>query len=375
MVDSVEHLADLVGLRQRASFSFDWQAVEGSVGRPLPQDYKTLVETFPQGRFQGFVELIRPGDYGESSLDFLGYYRYRLEDMREWRRGELERFPMPIYPELGGLLPWGRSRRNDLFFWLTDSPDPDHWSIVVSDAEFSRWDVFSGNISSFLEEVVSGRFDGSPYHVDLAARDPWFELPPPVTAPDPRPSGELFWLSHQMWPERPENKFAELTGIISCDPRKVTAVDWPAMERSLGIKLPSDYKQFAQKYGPGTFLDIAIAVPETSAGFDLYTLLDERHQQARNSPQHALEAPVHPEPGGMIAWGRTPDGWTCHWAPVGQDPDGWGVVVVGPHDGGWEYHWGESFSSFLVKYADPHHLGIFVGRDSLRSNQISFNFD
>jgi hypothetical protein len=55
----------------------------------------------------------------------------------------------------------------------------------------------------------------------------------------------------------------------------------------------------------------------------------------------------------MIAWGETPDGWTCCWGPSGPDPDHWGVVFAKPKLRGYRHFPDRTFSSFLVEYANP----------------------
>src|SRR4051794_18994217 len=106
-------LVEFGGLSARDHF--DWKVIEESIGLRLPAAYKELVEVLPPGHFHEFVRVTKPGDMGGSRDEFLGYYAHRLEDMRAWRESEPSRFPLPIFPERGGLLPWGRSKQGDLF--------------------------------------------------------------------------------------------------------------------------------------------------------------------------------------------------------------------------------------------------------------------
>jgi hypothetical protein len=372
-VDCVKKLASLVGLSERIQVTFDWPAVEASLSLTLPDDYKALAETFPEGSFQGFISLIRPGDFGESTSEFLGYYAHRLDDMRRWREDDPQRFPLPIFPEPGGLLPWGKSHRGDIFFWLTGNDDPNTWPVITTDIDVSYWSTFSNAVCSFLVEVVSGRFNGAPYEMNLAASTPWFQVSQSEPPPVPPPPRDLFWLDQQMWQGQPENKFSRLSELLGPGSDRLQPIDWERVEKRLDLRLPSDYKAFVDTYGSGTFGDITIASPDAPVAANLYDLIDKRYRQAFRAPERQdYDPPIHPEPGGMIAWGYTPDGWTCHWAPTGPDPDLWGIVVTDPSSSGWEYSWGESFSSLLVKYADPGHVGIFVGRDSPRPDHISF---
>lgn len=62
-MDCVARLTALVGVADEMRNEFDWAAVESSLGLHLPDDYKRLVETFPDGVFRGVVRLNRPGDH------------------------------------------------------------------------------------------------------------------------------------------------------------------------------------------------------------------------------------------------------------------------------------------------------------------------
>lgn len=321
----VDDLLVLVGLTD-AGRSFDWPAIERGLGLTLPAAYKEVAERFPDGRFQGFLRPIRPGDVGEPETDFLGYYRHRLDDMRRWREDEPQRFPHPLYPEPGGLLPWAVTHRADLFFWRTDT-----WSIVASDSEFEVWEDVPGTVCDLLTAVLTGTYDASRYGVDLSARAPWFEVP---GVPQPPPTGARFWQDLQQGQELPHDEFAAVAALLG-----------PGAHREAGwaTGLPQDYRRFVESYGLGSFGDVMLAAP-----------LD-------------LELPVLSGP--IVAWGTTPDGWTCAWARSHDDPDCWGTVLLAPH-GSFEYAPGQSFTSFLLAYADPHNRGMFLGRTAARPSPI-----
>lgn len=109
-------------------------------------------------------------------------------------------------------------------------------------------------------------------------------------------------------------------------------VDWEAVEEWLGLRLPGDYRRLADAYGPldvGEFL--WVHVPCAEGEFDYGEWLREAHAQAR---RHLLALPdeerraVHPERGGLLAWGTTRGGDTLFWdTSVSSDPDAWTVVV------------------------------------------------
>ncbi|MFF7754643.1 SMI1/KNR4 family protein [Streptomyces sp. NPDC007971] len=111
-------------------------------------------------------------------------------------------------------------------------------------------------------------------------------------------------------------------------------VDWAAVEEWLGTRLPADYKRLADRHGPvdfGAFL--WIHVPCVQPGrFDYGTWVGATHREARIKaralPEH--ERPLlHPEPGGLLAWGCSRGGDTLFWdTSVSDDPDAWTVVVT-----------------------------------------------
>jgi hypothetical protein len=349
----VDDLLKLVGLTDADRRVFDWETVERGLGLTLPADYKEVAERFPDGRFQGFITPIRPGDVAEKETDFLGYYARRLADMRRWRADEPERFPYPLYPEPGGLLPWATTHRADLIFWQSDT-----WSIVASDSEFEVWEEIPGTVCDFLTDVVSGRYDARRYGIDLAARGPSFDEP---SAPEPPPTGAQFWLDFQLWPEILPNEFAAVADLLG--PGEGVQVDWTLAEQAVGLVFPADYRQFVESYGTGLFGDLTIAAP--GAAVDLYELAADTYHRLVDEL-----LPVFPEPGGLVPWGTTPDGWICGWARSHDDPDRWGTVRVEPASGCLEYACDQSFSSFLVRYADPRSSDLFIGREMSRPERI-----
>ncbi|MGP4012751.1 hypothetical protein [Streptomyces sp. 4N124] len=370
----VEALLKIVGPVGAPEEEYDWNVVESELGAPLPPDYKAIVDRFPRGLFRGLVRVSRPGDPNRPKTDFLGFNRHRLDDLRTARESGRALLPYPVFPEPGGLLPWGFGVQDEHFFWATEDRDPARWPVVVSDSSFTRWSEFGGGIGEFLVEVASGRWDASPFGANLTGEAPFIVEEPPV-APDSAEAEEaaaelsgLFWRLMSTGGPRPEDRFEELSRRIG-QPAFTTPrppVDWTMAEQGLGAAFPSDYKRFIDSYGPGVFADITVCAPGAPGLFDLRRLLERKAREGRGGSDSPFRPPVHPAPEGLICWGETEDGWSCAWAPVGCDPDRWGVVVARPgsHLESVTYTESESFSSFLLRHAEPEGSpGIFVGRD------------
>ncbi|WP_190038694.1 hypothetical protein [Streptomyces fructofermentans] len=61
--DSLRVLLDATDWTTEQARQVDWTAVEGSLGRSLPNDYKRLVERFGEGTFDdGYIDLHAPED-------------------------------------------------------------------------------------------------------------------------------------------------------------------------------------------------------------------------------------------------------------------------------------------------------------------------
>ncbi|MGR6999421.1 hypothetical protein ACU686_16780 [Yinghuangia aomiensis] len=132
----------------------EWEGL----GLDLPGDYRRVVEEFPCGWFMGFASLHFPNtDPAWSHFDLIGRARESRELLMELREEGLA-VPYAVHPEPGGLLQWGSSRWGNSLFWLTSGDDPELWTVVVTDSEFSAWAEFDGGLSNFLSALARGDF-------------------------------------------------------------------------------------------------------------------------------------------------------------------------------------------------------------------------
>ena len=117
---------------------------------------------------------------------------------------------------------------------------------------------------------------------------------------------------------------------------------WSAIELQMGLRLPSDYKAFIAAYGSGR---IAIFL-------NVYNPFSDNHH-VRLLEASALDAktyreirtyeyipyPIHPEPGGLLAWGSTDNGDVLFWVTEpASDPGAWPIAVSEVRGPGWYRH-------------------------------------
>ncbi|MCZ4123102.1 SMI1/KNR4 family protein [Streptomyces sp. H39-S7] len=114
------------------------------------------------------------------------------------------------------------------------------------------------------------------------------------------------------------------------DPPRIRP-DWNQVEGDLGFRLPADYRQLIETYGPGSFdgflhvfqpasphrpLDLAHQIDTSVAA--LRTLRDDFSEEV----PFRLEQPYE-----ILTFAVTDNGDQCYWLRTGDDPDQWTVLV------------------------------------------------
>lgn len=152
-------------------------------------------------------------------------------------------------------------------------------------------------------------------------------------------------------------------------------VDWAAVERWLGLRLPADYRRLADVWGHAELGgEIQLYVPCRAEQFDYAAWLREVHARCRQTlgsgdDESGLpegEMRLWPDAGGLLAWGRTLAADVLLWdTSISDDPDTWTVVSWSPEaasrSGTWRAH-GVPLAVFL---GDALGNGVSVGRHRL----------
>ncbi|AXL91558.1 hypothetical protein C4J65_27165 [Streptomyces sp. CB09001] len=132
---------------------------EDECGQVVPGDFEFLVRAVPAGVFAGSVLLERPDAVPVRSLEeFIRPTSMRIGDMELSLRSRDQRLWLPLHPESGGMVPWGRSATDGVLLWDTTAD----WTTVVTDDDFQLWLDLPFSASEFVGRALLGRPEGVP---------------------------------------------------------------------------------------------------------------------------------------------------------------------------------------------------------------------
>ncbi|MFJ7422650.1 SMI1/KNR4 family protein [Streptomyces uncialis] len=154
-----DRLVTLTGWIPRA-YEVDWASVESRLGSRLPSDYKRLVEVFGRGQFDGFFQILMP----EEVISYAETNKKHGQDPWE---------PHPPFPATGGILTWAGSEHEQSFYWVTEDPDPDRWTVYVTDVGPDAGTRFDCTATEFLHRRLAG--PRHPFSHPAAVRAHWFQ--------------------------------------------------------------------------------------------------------------------------------------------------------------------------------------------------------
>lgn len=165
---TVAELVQLTEWTGRSYVTTNWDVVERTLNVSLPAEYKELLALFPPGTFNaprlvdGSVT-VQPPYQVDGKPDQLYQFETEMAELRDWQAAHPADVPWPVFPEPGGMIPWARSGRTCLL-WARDSPDPDQWTVVISNGGIWRYDEnspvteeFDVGAVDFLIRLVTGR--------------------------------------------------------------------------------------------------------------------------------------------------------------------------------------------------------------------------
>jgi hypothetical protein len=157
-----------------------WGRIEATLGVQLPDDYKAFIAEYGVGHVDGYIGVTSPlpeaRDTNLSTWALLTFEQNRYLELRR-QLGE-DVLPYPVFPQAGGVLPWGSDTNGGVFYWVTAAANPNDWPILeLQDGDWSRFD---GTMSDFLVAVLSGQHQSVALGEEFPSTvptyfDPWWQ--------------------------------------------------------------------------------------------------------------------------------------------------------------------------------------------------------
>lgn len=151
------------------AFSGPWEPIEAELGTgPLPQDYKDFVRIYGSGYFMEFLGIdvprsVNPNIRFEVQVPLTCATFVNDQDL-----------PYPLWPNPGGLVPFGGTDNGDYLFWLPRGP-PSDWGVVVWDRGFGRFEALDCDLTDFLAGLATGEILPKEFPEDFLPCDSLFK--------------------------------------------------------------------------------------------------------------------------------------------------------------------------------------------------------
>lgn len=129
-------------------FDGPWAPIEAELGVVLPQDYKDFTRLYGFGLFLEFLAVHSPIAKSRHAR-LVERAREICDDLRD------EEGPYSLWPEPGGLLPFGRTDNGDYLCWVTRGA-PSDWVVAVWSRGFYTFEEFNCDLTGFLAGLATG---------------------------------------------------------------------------------------------------------------------------------------------------------------------------------------------------------------------------
>lgn len=157
-----------------------WERIREELGATLPDDYKAFIQTYGSGWIGGFISIWDP--FSENKyLNLVQSTRSTLQAIRMLKVGlkkelNIDEPPYPLFPEPGGLLPFGATIAGDVLFWKTEGT-PAAWTIVIHRVRSTEYEEHPFTITEFLNRLMRGDIEETFIYETSFSRGAGFEQP------------------------------------------------------------------------------------------------------------------------------------------------------------------------------------------------------
>jgi hypothetical protein len=131
----------------------EWSAFQKRIGLQFPEDYFTVVYNYGSGRFlAGEFRVNNPFEPADAAS-----VEREFRTLRENKDRSPVEFPFPVFPETGGLYPFGIDCNGNTFLWLTQGK-PREWPVVCLNSE-DYHEIVSLSLIEFLVRMATNQLN------------------------------------------------------------------------------------------------------------------------------------------------------------------------------------------------------------------------
>lgn len=145
-----------------------WGDVYRVLGVELPDDYVALVQQYGSGLFCNLTLFTPFTEFRSANL--VAQAQTMIEIHQPLYARSCSDFGYPLFPDVGGLLPWGCSDGGSDLCWLTEG-EPNAWPVVVWNIDANYH--YGPSSIGFLIDYLSGRSNIP--QLGPVCEKPWFE--------------------------------------------------------------------------------------------------------------------------------------------------------------------------------------------------------
>lgn len=132
-----------------------WSKFEEEVGIIFPNDYKKLIGRYGTGGIGNFIWFLTPFS-ADRNVNYIERMNIMLEAYQISKSKLPEYFIHNVYPDKGGLLPWGYTENGDELYWKTDE-SLDNWEIIIYESASPDYCCYKMSLTEFLYKIITGK--------------------------------------------------------------------------------------------------------------------------------------------------------------------------------------------------------------------------
>src|SRR5262249_22550832 len=124
------------------------------LGLQFPDDFRDFIFAYGSGALADFFYVFNP--FSADVTGGLPGIRNHCDVLRMHKGDDEDHVPFPIFPETGGLLPWGSDANGNGYCWLTKG-NPAQWVTLRNQESCAPWKRFRYPITTFLAKVLGNK--------------------------------------------------------------------------------------------------------------------------------------------------------------------------------------------------------------------------